>query len=391
MKFVSKSAFTPKSGISINDKTLCTEHINDYAIRENIIKWGYKGICNYCGKRRTVALYKDILPFISRGIHHFFGEVEDEGVHYDDEEQEYWGASTYQTDEMLFDEAGLIVNSQYLIDDLVQSFGDALWCEKDPYGDRERDILKYDWKEFKHVVKHRSRYVFMGSKQFQTGINGTSVEEILHEIGRRTDQLNLFKWIEPGTKFYRCRQHTVKAIPTKSKDFTAPPEDRAIYPNRMSPAGIPMFYAAFDKGTAFLETFDKTSPLKNRMSTAIFLNKEKLYLLNLADLPKVPSLFDEKLGKYLDTIIFLHSFVEDLSAPIYKDGREHIDYVPTQIITEYFRYTFNDLTDIALDGIIYPSSKNSGKNACVLFFNQSECLKNLDFKADLLTKRRIVK
>ena len=112
-------------------------------------------------------------------------------------------------------------------------------------------------------------------------------------------------------------------------------------------------------------------------------------MLDLTSLPRIPSRFDEKLAPDLYTLIFLHSFLEDLSAPVSKDGHEHIDYVPTQIVTEYFRYTFEELTKIAIDGIIYPSSKNKGHNACVLFYNQQETLKNLSFDRGKLTKQKI--
>jgi hypothetical protein len=66
-----------------------------------------------------------------------------------------------------------------------------------------------------------------------------------------------------------------------------------------------------------------------------------------------------------------------LSKSIEKDGREHIEYVPTQIVTEFFRYPFSEDNKISIDGIIYPSSKNIGKKACVLFFDSNKCKEEL--------------
>lgn len=380
--------YESKPKAPIRDRYLCSAHLKDYAIKAEVLKWAILGRCSYCGRRRRVALYKDILPFIKKGVFRFYSQVEDESVYFDKEDDAYFGFEPMDTYEVL-DDSGLESDEPKLMEDLVDSFGAVEWCYKDPYGDDENVELSYNWKEFKRVVKHKARFVFLGSKQFKSGLNGTSVDHILHEIGRRVDQLNLFKWIDVGTKLYRCRQHDAKTIINQARDFSSPPENLALYPNRMSPSGIPMFYCAFDKKTAFSETVDLLSLKNDRMSTAVFTNKNKLYLLNLTTLPPIPSRFDEKLAPYLHTLIFLHSFVQDLSAPISKDGREHIDYVPTQIVTEYFRYTFEELTKIAIDGIIYPSSKHRGHNVCVLFYNQKETLENLYFNGSKLSKKKV--
>lgn len=71
-------------------------------------------------------------------------------------------------------------------------------------------------------------------------------------------------------------------------------------------------------------------------------------------------------------------FISDFTKPIERSDREHIDYVPTQIVTEYFRHIFklNDKTNI--DGVIYPSSKNQGKKAIVIFADSKQCVEAAD-------------
>lgn len=373
------------------DKYLCTDHIDDSHIRGFIKKWSSPGKCTYCGKRKKVALLKDVLPFIEKGIYTHYDQPENEGMYYDKEESEYWGAATYSTEEMLFAEAGLNVNSAALETDLINSFGDDnLWCDSDPYGDRENVVLNYDWNEFKYVVKHRSRYVFLGSNQFKTSLNNNSVDLILNQIGRLILDLDLFRWIDKDTVLYRCRQHPESEHLENSSDFTSPPVDKAIYANRMSPAGISMFYCSFYEDVSYAETLDLKSPVKSIMTTSVFLNKERLYLLDLGALPEIPSIFDEKKSKYYDSILFLRDFVADLSAKVERDNREHIEYVPTQIVTEYFRYTFEEGTHIAIDGILYPSSKIEGKSACVLFYDMEECKDSLVFDTKKL-KRTVIK
>jgi hypothetical protein len=56
-----------------------------------------------------------------------------------------------------------------------------------------------------------------------------------------------------------------------------------------------------------------------------------------------------------------------------KDGREHIDYVPTQVVTEYFRHVFKDGDGQPVKGILYPSARQDGGVCCVLFFEADQC------------------
>jgi hypothetical protein len=64
-----------------------------------------------------------------------------------------------------------------------------------------------------------------------------------------------------------------------------------------------------------------------------------------------------------DRVLFLKAFAESISQPVTHDGREHIDYVPSQIVTEYFRHVYRTDDDKQLDGIIFPSARvRKGKN-----------------------------
>jgi hypothetical protein len=69
-----------------------------------------------------------------------------------------------------------------------------------------------------------------------------------------------------------------------------------------------------------------------------------------------------------DSIAFLRRFVEGLTLPVVLDGREHIEYVPTQVFTEYLRYSFPAL----LDGLVFPSVQGPGCN-CVIFCGPRGC------------------
>ena len=61
-------------------------------------------------------------------------------------------------------------------------------------------------------------------------------------------------------------------------------------------------------------------------------------------------------------LVFLHGFVADIRKPVVLDGREHIEYVPTQIVTEYLRF----LAPANVDGLLFQSAQTFGVN-CVIF------------------------
>jgi len=117
-------------------------------------------------------------------------------------------------------------------------------------------------------------------------------------------------------------------------------------------------------------------PKKNRQSAATigkFKPLRELIVLDLTSLPEVPSIFDEHKGYLRPTIMFLLAFVEELSKPIEKDDKAHIEYVPTQVFTEYIRHAYKFDDDVRFEGIIYPSAINPTGISCVLFIENDGC------------------
>ena len=52
---------------------------------------------------------------------------------------------------------------------------------------------------------------------------------------------------------------------------------------------------------------------------------------------------------------------------------EHVEYLPTQVVTDYFRNNFTTHKDTPIQGIVYKSSRKGGQAACVLFFDSTDC------------------
>ncbi len=90
-----------------------------------------------------------------------------------------------------------------------------------------------------------------------------------------------------------------------------------------------------------------------------------------------PSVFDSVGQPLIHAIRFLTEFATDISSPITRNTKEHIEYVPTQIVTEYFRKVFRFNEDDQFDGLAYRSSKNPDGLAFVLFCENTQII-NLD-------------
>ena len=133
----------------------------------------------------------------------------------------------------------------------------------------------------------------------------------------------------------------------------------------MNPAGIPYLYTAFDKTTARCEV-GVTGRTTKTVFTATFALTKNLWVMDLTALPPVPSLFDIANKEAREQALIVHGFVEAISTPVTKGGREHIDYVPSQVVCEYLAQVFEIAVGSKLGGLIYPSSvHNSGKNLVV--------------------------
>ena len=76
-------------------------------------------------------------------------------------------------------------------------------------------------------------------------------------------------------------------------------------------------------------------------------------------------------------IEFLAHISEEISKPITRDGHQHIEYVPTQVVTEFIRAQ-ELLGRAAIDGIKYESARNTGHSSYVLFATQDDIFNEND-------------
>ena len=135
----------------------------------------------------------------------------------------------------------------------------------------------------------------------------------------------------------------------------------------MSAEGISVFYGA-DNAETVLAEIDYGEPAA---TVAAFENTKLLHILDLTDTSKyvVPSLFDSERRHLREAAIFLKELNKDLTREITEMSA--IEYVPAQVVAEYFRYLYT-FEGNPIDGIAYSSSKHPDGVCYVLFFSHSQ-------------------
>lgn len=362
---------------NIPDTYVCSNHVSESAIARFINYNSTSGYCNYCKRNKKVVPLAVLIERVMKVVGTYYTDPANFMI-YESAEGGYQG-NVYTAEEVLQEHLELEVDNS-LFKDFYASIDLAKpWADELEYYDSPADTLTYSWDYFKRLLKHRSRYFFNSVKDLASHDYKLLPEQILARIGATIKKFGLIKELPANSSIYRCRQHSLldESVQTFS-GMTSPPNEYAIQPNRMSPAGISMFYGAFDERTAIEETLDRRNTELPHYTIAEFITKEALTIVDLSLIPQPPSVFDLDRKEDYYPLIFLNSFIDDLVSPIKRDEKVHINYVPTQVVTEYLRYPFSDeLRPERINGLIYKSSKTDDK-ACVLFFDNQESTKSLE-------------
>lgn len=406
---------------SVTKKLVCDSCIEESFLSEFIRKNGKSAVCDYCGldpeeaEVRCVP-FDELMDLIGDGINWAYRSADDEGIPYESAEGGYaFAEHMFDSYDLITDQLG-ITDVEAVREDILAALPDQTWCERGFWSLSLFDALDFGWKEFVEKVKYETRYLFtlpnepIAKHKAPTAAREKAVERepndifpsdieplfssadpdfeidydrqegipayaMLDAIGQLLRRLNLVRIVSPGTIVYRVRVVDKGMRLAGPGEFGPPTRENATQPNRMSPAGVVMFYGATKLETALLETFqpDRKGAGEKAVWIASFKVIAELRLLDLTHLPQVPSIFDSARRDQLNGIAFLRQFERDLVQPIARDGHEHIEYVPTQIVTEYIRHIFRTEDQQSLDGILYRSSKRRKGTACVLFIDPSNC------------------
>lgn len=359
-------------GYSEAEGEICAECVSDLALRKWIEANLTSTQCTFCGAESVDAIaasFDEFIGIVFSGISFDWNHPDSEGIMYISAEGGYQAPVSDSWE--VFADYDISEDSD-VIEALIDSIGNDGWVAREFYRGDDSQRLVWGWDWFKHVTKHQTRYLFLNPEvDDRDDIPASQMLNIIADvIAKDLGGFELIKAIGQDTDLFRIR------VGDEAYDTAAaigpPPAEYANQSNRMSPAGIPMFYGAFNIDTAKVETLDPAAHIDQTLSIGVFRPMRDLKVLDLANLPDIPSVFDPDAHPLIHPLRFLHAFAADLVQPIARDGREHIEYVPTQIVTEFFRRGFCDSDDHPLDGLIYKSSRN-GEPACVLFCDNDQC------------------
>ncbi len=349
------------------DKFVCSDCFDDDHLKAYIDDTVESRRCSYCGKRswrKNIAAPIDaVVERMFEAISSRHGEAWASGCSWDNEDDRYIN-ETQDTDDLLQQYVKLSNDdSGELYQDILNAFPSWDWSSTKPWSATNAEVLQWGWERFVNAVKYQRRFFFTRQEKAERDWEDLDPGSMLEEFGQRCANTGLIVKIPKGTEILRCRPRVGKAERfTKAREL-GPPPNRSAKQNRMSPAGIPMFYASDDKKTTLSEMPD----LPKFYAIGSFTILRPLNVLDLTNV-RAPSIFDMRDGSDYDWALFMSQFLRDFSSPIERDDRIHIDYVPTQVITEYLRDA--KLDGGRVDGIKYRSARNKGGICYVLFIDE---------------------
>lgn len=376
-------------------KYVCSSHIDDVYLQKFINDGAIDGICNYCGKHTRVVELRGFLEHVCTEITRYYNNPSREDLplassFYDDEEENISGAkrvgkyiipsnaASYDSTRELLASVNLITDNIELDRDIEDCFLWDEWIQTDAFHMTEGQELSFSWNLFVRMVKYRQRFTFFRRDDLlsESEFEDYRICDILEALERKITILNLIQVVDSESIIYRCRFIDDGEEVNSFGQITSAPNHKAKQ-NRMSPAGISMFYGNFEKSTAVLESSPDGMSTVGRYVVGEFKTRKPLRVLDLTILPE----YSFWMPGDKDGVKFLDSFNREVTKQINRDDIVHIEYVPSQIFTEYLRCIYK-YEGKAIDGIVYRSSLESGmgKNI-VLFYDQIQSARVLELVA----------
>lgn len=349
-----------------SEKRVCHGCIGNNALKNYIKANGEMKRCDYCGGRRLSIPFEEFFDEIMDGVSYAYCRAVDE---LPVEHGEYVG-TVYSSRDLIFDELYEEIDPQdeRILDDIVDLMPDEIWCDADPLGNEAEDYDFYSWEAFCKMVREKMRFVFYRVNPDDYYPNDPI--GILDRIARYTQETKLTRRIDKHTKLFRCRTFSDDNWPVDPGEYTPPKSDQAVS-GRMNASGIEMLYLTLEEETAKQEVYN---PNREYAVVVQYRVEDSIYVLDLSklDTMNLPSIFDRERRETAHAIKFLKQFADDISRPKVNENTD-TEYVPTQIVTEFFRYVRPKDRD-RYDGILYKSTRNPGGRCLVLFMNREDVL-----------------
>jgi hypothetical protein len=347
-------------------ETVCLDHIVDPVLRAHVAHEMLETACSFCSRKGDEPFavpMNCVADEVFKVVTWLYAEYDPYSYPYDD------FAYNLETSEVVSDSSDGAFEDSVSYE--VQEALVAAIATPESWASRGlQSQFQYDWSEFERTIRLESRFVYVANS-YRPGSQREAPARLMHFLdgllGYAEASADMVVSLPAKSRLYRARM-TDKPEALRSRAMVEPSSELGSAPSnlaesgRMNAQGISLFYAAFDVSTAVAEV-----ALHSRYDDAIagmFQTVEALNVLDLTRKPSLPSAFDHAHRDRFMFVRFVEHFVANITAPVILDGRERIDYVPTQVVTEYLRWA----PSTALDGIVFPSRANPDGKNIVLFF-----------------------
>lgn len=363
----------PPSGLQPIGEAICLDHIVEPFLKNLATAHVNEYFCTFCTRspHADKAPFAVSMDFVADRV---FEAITSRYRSFDD--ASYYEGEAFETAldtaevvytvaEGSFDEA---LSEQVLGTITAAIVAPEFWFEED-----RSDNLTLSWDQFAETVRRESRFVLM-SRPRPGGDNepparvARFLEGLLAYADKSAQMLDV---LPVGTRIYRGRmtddpeqlRSDVEKAP--AQQLGAAPASRAAS-GRMSGEGVPLFYAATNVRTAVAE-IALHSPYDHAL-IGEFITQRPLVILDFTRKPNLPSIYDSARQARRIFVEFVDEFVDAITRPIILDGRERVDYLPTQVVTEFLRW----VPARRIDGIAFPSRADKRGKNIVLFTTGGE-------------------
>ncbi|WP_165739423.1 HEPN-associated N-terminal domain-containing protein, partial [Pseudoalteromonas sp. Z1A6] len=254
LKHMMEQGYNSDLGASICPDCISEDGIKAFIIENSNVA---PSTCSYCNTTNLKTCDMGIvIGYIYGCIIKEWSDPAEE-LPYETAEGGYQG-EVLHTSELLW-ELGVDVEYESIHDDIVNSIEQGYWTKTNYFSLARDQTFTYGWRNFCQFVISTSRYFFLDTQNESYDANQhdeMNPIEILDLVASIIKNLNMLKKIPTSQEIKRVRIVDDYNEATTASHLGSPPLEYCKMANRMSPAGIPMFYGAFDIETSIKETYE---------------------------------------------------------------------------------------------------------------------------------------
>lgn len=343
-------------------ESVCGRCVSDESLVSFIEGRLEDGTCDFCAKSGLVAPVSDLFVHMSECLRpeivpgHRSDDYPVSGMNMEVD---------FLTPEEILDRYDQPLCHARLIETFLESFDDV-WLPRHIMSDSPDEALQWSWEYFVDILKRSSRFVFLHPSSEFLRDRELAPTEMLDEIGEIICNCDALIPYPAGQSVFRARKHHRDFRLATPEELGPPPAD-VVGAQRMNPPGIPFFYGAQDEETALAES----RGLDGEVATvARWVTARQSNIIDLARFKETPSIFDPMDAHLRPKFRFLRHFGREIAKPLRSYDNPLVDYVPTQVVAEYFRYCVRSALGDSVEGLMYESAVMPGR-ANIVFFPET--------------------